>query len=245
MTYPSEDRYVLSYKVDDIKYVDLSVTNSEQFTYKYDGEGKLLLIPKEIGIGKLNICTVENSNYNSVCKDVVVNVNGVSYINENFDKKNTSIKLIDEYDNAKVNDGIYESGRGEDIKSKFGVKIESKTWSTLRFNYGLYNKSGDATMTITISGNDGTSRKILTTSNNINADFGLTIKPDVTYDLTVEFVSGSKEDYAYLDNVIVTSKKFNNDVVFEQTKLEFGTSIKMWFKKTFDSICDFFTNLIY
>ena len=245
MTYPSEDRYVLSYKVDDIKYVDLSVTNSEQFIYKYDEEGKLLLIPKEIGIGKLNICTVENSNYNSVCKDVVVNVNGVSYINENFDKKNTSIKLIDEYDNAKVNDGIYESGRGEDIKSKFGVKIESKTWSTLRFNYGLYNKSGDATMTITISGNDGTSRKILTTSNNINADFGLTIKPDVTYDLTVEFVSGSKEDYAYLDNVIVTSKKFNNDVVFEQTKLEFGTSIKMWFKKTFDSICDFFTNLIY
>lgn len=245
MNYPSDDRYVLTYKIDDIKNLDLSVNNSSQFEYKLDGEGKILLIPKEIGIGNLNICTVENNNYNAICKDVVVNVNGVSYINENFDSKKTSIKLIDESDNAKVNDGIYESGRGEDIKSKFGVKIESKTWSTLRFNYGLYNKSGDASIIISIYGNDGTSRKILTTSNNINADFGLTIKPDVTYDLVIEFMSGSKEDYAYLDNVIVTSKKFNNDVVFEQTKLEFGTSIKMWFKKTFDSICDFFTNLIY
>ena len=245
MNYPSDDRYVLTYKIDDIKNLDLSVNNSSQFEYKLDGEGKILLIPKEIGIGNLNICTVENNNYNAICKDVVVNVNGVSYINENFDSKKTSIKLIDESDDAKVNDGIYESGRGEDIKSKFGVKIESKTWSTLRFNYGLYNKSGDASIIISIYGNDGTSRKILTTSNNINADFGLTIKPDVTYDLVIEFMSGSKEDYAYLDNVIVTSKKFNNDVVFEQTKLEFGTSIKMWFKKTFDSICDFFTNLIY
>ena len=245
MTYPSEDRYVLNYNISDIKNVDLSVNNSEQFTYKYDGEGKLLLIPKEIGIGKINICTVENSNYNSVCKDVAINVNGVSYINENFDNKKTSIKLIDEYDNAKVDDGIYESGRGEDITSKFGVKIESKTWSTLRFNYGLYNKSGDASIVITISGNDDTSRKILTTSNNLNADFGLTIKPDVTYDLVVEFVSGTKDDYAYLDNVVVTSKKFNNDVVFEQTKLDLGTSIKKLFKKTIESIYDLFNHLIY
>ena len=61
----------------------------------------------------------------------------------------------------------------------------------------------------------------------------------------VEFVSGTKDDYAYLDNVVVTSKKFNNDVVFEQTKLDLGTSIKKLFKKTIESIYDLFNHLIY
>jgi hypothetical protein len=244
MNYPSEDRYVLSYDVSDFNDVDLSISNSEQFSYKLDGDGKLLLIPNEIGIGLLKICTVENKNYNSVCKDVVVNVNGVNYINEDFGNKKTSIKLIDEFDNAKIVDGTFESGRGNDIKSKFGVKIDSKTWSTLRFNYGLYNKSGDASIIISITGNDGSFKKILTTSNNLNADYGLTIKPDVTYDLVIEFESGSKEDYAYLDNIIVTSKKFDNDVVFESKNVSLGTSIKNWFKSTFNNVRNFFNNLI-
>ncbi len=245
MNYPSEDRYVLNYEVSDYKYIDLSINNSEQFIYKRDGEGKILLIPKEIGIGNLNICTVENNNYNSVCKDIIINVNGVDYIKEDFDDKKTSIKLIDTYENAKISNGIYESGRGEDVKSTFGVVIESKTWSTLRFDYGLYNKSGDAKIIIKINGSDGSSKTILEVSNNLNADYGLTIKPDLTYDLEVEFVGGSKADYAYLDNIVVTSKKFDGELSDDSVILESGTSISGWFKKTFNSICDFFYNLIF